>query len=138
LEMQRLADAALAKHEPMISARIRRRDPDGTLHYIDSYHRFFYAPQGEPTRTLGANIDVTESCQRQLELEVLSSRFGIATRAAKAGVWEWREGSDDVWWNDNMYAIYGFAAATFQPRLSTIVGMIHADDLALAQAAWNV
>jgi len=137
LEMQRLSDAALAKHEPMISARFRRREPDGTLRYIDTYHRFFYDAQGKPTRTLGANIDVTESHQRQLELEALSVRFGIATRGAKAGVWEWREGDDEVWWNDNMYAIYGFEAENFQPRLSIILAMIHPDDLAVAQAAWT-
>jgi signal transduction histidine kinase len=136
LELQRLSDAALEKHEPMISARFRCRDPDGALRYIDTYHRFFYDSQGQPTRTLGANIDVTESYQRQLDLEVLSIRFGIATRAAKAGVWEWREGDDEVWWNDNMYAIYGFPAATFQPRLSIAVTMIHPDDLAVAEAAW--
>jgi len=136
LEMQRLSDAALEKHEPMISARFRCLDPDGALRYIDTYHRFFYDPHGQPTRTLGANIDVTESYQRQLDLEVLSIRFGIATRAAKAGVWEWREGDDEVWWNDNMYAIYGFPAATFQPRLSIALTMIHPDDLAVAEAAW--
>lgn len=136
LELQRLSDAALEKHEPMISARFRCRDPDGTLRYIDTYHRFFYDPRGQPTRTLGANIDVTESYQRQLDLEALSVRFGIATRAAKAGVWEWREGDDEVWWNDNMYAIYGFPAATFQPRLSVALTMIHPDDLSVAEAAW--
>jgi PAS domain-containing protein len=75
LELQRLSDAALEKHEPMISARFRRRDTDGTLRYIDTYHRFFYDPQGQPTRTLGANIDVTESYQRQLDLEALSIPF---------------------------------------------------------------
>ena len=136
VEMQRLSDAALAKHEPMMSTRFRRRDPDGSLRYIDTYHRFFYDAQGRPARTLGANIDVTESHQRQLELEALSIRFGIATRAAKAGVWEWCEGDDEVWWNDNMFAIYGFPAETFQPRISVAVTMIHPDDLAVANAAW--
>jgi PAS domain S-box-containing protein len=138
VEIARLSDAALAKHEPMISARIRRRDPDGTLRYIDTYHRFFYDLQGQPTRTLGANIDVTESYQRQLELEALSIRFGIATRAAKAGVWEWTEGGDEVWWNDTMYAIYGFSAETFQPLISIAHAMIHPDDLAHAKAAWAI
>jgi signal transduction histidine kinase len=136
LAMQRLSDAALAKHEPMISTRFRRLDPDGTLRYFDTYHRFFYDAQGSPARTLGANIDVTETYQRQLELEALSIRFGIATRAAKSGVWEWREGDDEVWWNDNMFVIYGFPAETFQPRLSVAVTMIHPDDLAVANAAW--
>src|SRR6202050_4383327 len=136
LELQRLSDAALEKHEPMISARFRCRDSDGALRYIDTYHRFFYDSQGQPTRTLGANIDGTESYQRQLDLEVLSIRFGIATRAAKAGVWEWREGDDEVWWTANMYELYGFPAATCQPRLSIAVTMIHPDDLAVAEAAW--
>jgi PAS domain S-box-containing protein len=138
LEMQKLSAAALAKHEAMISTRFRRRDPDGTLRYVDTYHRFFYDREGQPTRTLGANVDVTESYQRQLELEVLSTRFGIATRAAKAGVWEWREGGDEVWWNDNMFAIYGFPAETFQPLISIAHAMIHPDDLAVAKAAWAV
>ena len=138
VEMQRLSDAALAKHEPMMSTRFRRRDPDGSLRYIDTYHRFFYDAQGRPARTLGANIDVTESHQRQLELEALSIRFDIATRAAKAGVWEWYEGDDEVWWNDNMYAIYGFSPETFRPLISVAHAMIHPDDLALAQAAWAI
>src|SRR5579863_9696762 len=138
IEIPRLSDAALATHEPMISARFRRREPDGTLRYIDTYHRFFYDSEGQPTRTLGANIDVTELYQRQLELEALSIRFGIATRAAKAGVWEWHEGGDEVWWNDNMYAIYGFSPDTFQPLVSIAHAMIHPDDLAHAQAAWAI
>ena len=138
IEIARLSDAALARHEPMISARFRRRDPDGTLRYIDTYHRFFYDPQGQPTRTLGANIDVTESYQRQLELQAVSIRFGIATRAAKAGVWEWNEGGDEVWWNDAMYAIYGFSPDTFQPLISIAQAMIHPDDLPHAQAAWAI
>jgi len=132
-----LSEAALARHEPMISARYRHRDPDGTLRYIQSYHRFFYDAQGKPARALGANLDITESYRRQAELEVLSIRFEIATRAAQAGVWEWQERTDELWWNDTMYALYGYAAGTFQPTLATLVTMIHPDDLAQAQAAWD-
>src|SRR6202034_807567 len=50
VEIARLSEAARARREPMISARFRRRDPDGTLRYIDTYHRFFYDPQGQPRR----------------------------------------------------------------------------------------
>lgn len=135
--VRNLSDAAVARHEPMLSARYRRRDPDGTLHYIQTYHRFFYDEQGKPARALGANIDVTESFQRQTELEELSIRFAIATRAAQAGVWEWREHGDESWWNDTMYAIYGCPAETFQPSYANVVAMIHPDDLPLAQAAWQ-
>src|ERR1700685_2967710 len=84
-QLKNLSDAALARHEPMMSARYRRRDPDGALHYIQTYHRFFYDAQGKPARALGANLDITESYRRQAELEVLSIRFAVATRAAQAG-----------------------------------------------------
>jgi PAS domain S-box-containing protein len=132
-----LSSAAWARHEPMLSALYRIRDPDGTLHYIQSYHHFFYGPQGEPLRTLGANLDLTESHRRQAELEALSIRFGIATRAAQAGVWEWQERTDALWWNDTMYAIYGYKAGSFPPTLSTLIAMIHPEDLPRAQAAWD-
>jgi signal transduction histidine kinase len=135
--MKDLADAAMLRNEPMISARYRRRDPDGTVHYIQTYQRFFYDQHGKPTRTLGADVDITEAFQRQAELEALSIRFGIATRAAQAGVWEWQESSDELWWDDTMYAIYALPVETFRPTHASVVAMIHPDDLALAQAAWD-
>lgn len=131
-----VAEAA-SRHEPMISVRYRRRDPQGGLRYIQSYHRFFYDETGRLIRRLGANIDVTESHRRQAELEALSIRFEIATRAAQAGVWEWQERTDAIWWNDTMYAIYGFAPGSSLPTYSGLVAMIHPDDLPVAQACWD-
>lgn len=131
------SEAARRRQEPMMSARYRRSDPDGTVHYIQNYQRFFYDSAGRAVRALGANIDITESFRRQAELEALSIRFGIATRAAQAGVWEWQERTNELWWNETMYAIYAVSPATFRPRHETAVAMIHPDDLAHAQAAWD-
>ena len=136
-EVKRAVDEALARHEPMVSARYRRRDTDGTLHYIQTYQRFFYDENGKAVRALGANIDTTESYRRQAELEALSIRFGIATRAAQAGVWEWQENKNELWWNDTMYAIYGVPAGLFKLKYDDVIAMLHPDDLPLAQAAWD-
>jgi signal transduction histidine kinase len=139
-DLQRVIDtanAAMARHEPMISARYRRRDPDGTLHYVQTYQRFFYDAHGKPARTLGANVDISESQRRQEELEALSIRFEIATRAAQAGLWEWQESNGELWWNDTMYAIYGLTRGDCQLTLAGAIAAIHPDDVALAQAAWD-
>ena len=136
-EVKNTVDAALARQDPMISTRYRRRSADGTLHYIQSYQRFFYDEHGKPARALGANIDVTESYLRQVDLEALSIRFGIATRAAQAGVWEWQERSNELWWNDTMYAIYALSPSSFRPTYTNVVEMIHPDDLAAADSAWR-
>lgn len=131
------SEAARQQQAPMMSARYRRSDPDGTVHYIQNYQRFFYDQAGRAVRALGANIDITESFRRQAELEALSIRFGIATRAAQAGVWEWRERTNQLWWNETMYTIYAVSPATFTPKHETVVMMIHPDDLAQAQATWD-
>jgi signal transduction histidine kinase len=131
-----LTEQALTEHKSMVSSRARRRAADGTLHHVQMYQRLFYDEQGVRSRALGAMLDITESFQRQAELEELSIRFGIATRAANAGVWEYRAKDGQVWWNDTMYVIYGCSADSFRPNMDTLLAMIHPDDLALAQAAW--
>jgi signal transduction histidine kinase len=128
---------AIARRQPIVSSRARRHDADGTLHHVQMYQRLFYGEHGEPVRSLGAMLDITESYQRQVELEALSIRFSIATRAANAGVWEYRVGSEQIWWSETMFGIYGYAPLSFQPTLSAVLAMIHPDDLALAQAAWT-
>jgi signal transduction histidine kinase len=130
------SEAARARREPVMSAIYRRSDPDGTVRYIQHYQRFFYDNEGIATRALGANIDITESYHRRVELETLSVRFDIATRAANAGVWDWDERTDELWWNDHMYSVYGVSAATFRPTYANVCALIHPDDLAYAESSW--
>jgi signal transduction histidine kinase len=129
--------AAIARHDPVMSIRYRSRDPGGSVRYVQSYHHFFYDQDGNATRALGANIDITESHLRQIELEALSVRFEIATRAAHAGVWEWRERTDELWFNDTMYAIHGLPANSPLPSREKLIDMIHPDDLLKAQSVWD-
>jgi signal transduction histidine kinase len=129
------SNAAMARQEPMITARYRSRDPDGTLRHTLTYQRFFYDEHGQRVRGLGANLDITESFQRQAELEALSIRFAIATRAAKAGVWELQERSGEVWWDETMYVIASRSPETFRPSRVACYELIHPDDVVIAQAA---
>jgi signal transduction histidine kinase len=131
-------DEAVAEHKPILSHRSRRRDASGMLHHLQIYQRIFYDENGERARALGTMFDITESFQRQADLEALSMRFGIATRAANAGVWEHRAQTGEIWWNETMYAIYGCSVGNFHPTLDAAVAMIHRDDLAMAQAAWDL
>ena len=130
-------DEATQRGEPMVSTRVRQRESDGTLRHIQMYMRFSYDADGRRLRALCANLDITESFQRQIDLEALSIRFDSATRAARAGVWEWREDTDEVWWNEMTYAIYGQPIDTYRPTMGTAISLIHPDDLPLAQAAWE-
>jgi PAS domain S-box-containing protein len=134
---RRITNQALEDHKEVVSTHLRRRDAQGNLRHVQLWQRLYYDEQGAPARAIGAMLDITESYERQAELEALSIRFASATRAAKAGVWEYRAADGTIWWSDTMYAIYGCSAETFRPTLDKALAMIEPADLAAAQAEWN-
>jgi PAS domain S-box-containing protein len=76
--------------------------------------------------------------RRRAELETISIRFGMATRAARAGVYELHERGRTVWWSDTMNELYGQSAQTFCPTLDSWLELIHPADRATAQEAMVV
>jgi len=81
------------------------------------------------------DADAAIERRRRAELETISIRFGMATRAARAGVYELQESGRTVWWSDTMNELYGQSPQTFCPTLNGWLELIHPDDRAAAQAA---
>ena len=73
--------------------------------------------------------------QRRAELETISIRFGVATQAARAGVYEVEESGRKVWWSDTMNELYGQSRDSFRPTLSGWLALIHPADRPAAEAA---
>jgi signal transduction histidine kinase len=73
--------------------------------------------------------------QRRAELETMSVRFGVATRAARAGVYELKGDGSDLWWSDSMHELYAQSPGSFQPTIASWLSLIHADDRQAAQQA---
>ena len=69
-------------------------------------------------RRLKARMDaeIEAERRRRTELETMSVRFGIATRAARAGVYELKGDGLDLWWSDSMYELYGQSPQGFGQR----------------------
>ena len=73
--------------------------------------------------------------RRRAELETISIRFGAATKAARAGVYELQAQGNQVWWSETMSELYGQVTPGFQPTLSSWLALIHPEDRdAAAQA----
>ncbi len=88
-------------------------------------------------RRLKARLEADISAERKqrAEIETISIRVGIATRAARAGVYEMKNDGLDLWWSDTMHDLYAQPAGTFTPTLGSWLGLIHPDDRAAAHAA---
>jgi signal transduction histidine kinase len=79
--------------------------------------------------------DISTERNRRAELETISVRFGVATRAAHAGVYELKRDGLDVWWSDTMHELYAQSPQAFRPTMDTWLGLIHPDDRQSAQDA---
>lgn len=56
---------------------------------------------------VGTQQDITTRKQVQAEIDRLVERFGLATRAARLGVWDWDIIIDNLVWDDQMYILHG-------------------------------
>jgi signal transduction histidine kinase len=79
--------------------------------------------------------DISAERDRRAELETISVRFGVATRAARAGAYELMRDGLDVWWSDTMYELYARPPDKFRPTMASWLELIHPDDRQAAQSA---
>jgi PAS domain S-box-containing protein len=84
-------------------------------------------------RQLDAEANIER--QRRAELERISIRFGMATKAARAGAYEIQQGGKSVWWSDTMNELYGRSSETFRPTMNGWLDLIHPEDRNSAEAA---
>ncbi|HEX4648376.1 MAG TPA: ATP-binding protein [Steroidobacteraceae bacterium] len=94
---------------------------------------FVLATRRRLRRQLEADAAVEQ--RRRAELEVISIRFRLATKAARAGVYEMDETGTAVWWSDTMHELYGMRPQSFQPTLRSWLELIDPADRASAEAA---
>jgi len=125
---------ALVVHDAVVSAWVQKREVSLAL-FISTVLTvvFVLATRRRLRRELDADAAIER--RRRAELETISIRFGMATRAARAGVYELHENGSTVWWSDTMRELYGKAVETFRPTLSGWLGLIHPADRAAAEAA---
>jgi signal transduction histidine kinase len=128
-----LRDAA-ATRDAVDSARVQKRSVTAALliSLILSVV-FVLATRLRLKRRLEADAAIER--RRRAELESISIRFGMATRAAHAGVYEVQESDGSVWWSDTMHELYGQPTQGFRPTLEGWLELIYPGDRAAAEAA---
>jgi signal transduction histidine kinase len=126
-------DAAVVQ-DAVDSARVQKRSVTAAL-FISLILSvvFVLATRVRLRRQLEADAAIER--RRRAELETISIRFGMATRAARAGVYEVQESDGSVWWSDTMHEVYGQPTQGFRPTLEGWLDLIHPGDRAAAATA---
>lgn len=82
---------------------------------------------GRVIRTVGTTQDVTVRKRAEQKLALTTERLEEAQRIGHIGHWEWRSGSKDTVWSDEMYRIFGMEPGAIHPTHDNFFSMVHED-----------
>jgi PAS domain S-box-containing protein len=116
--------------QPVLAEELRgaaRWDPTHIRTWLTSWH-----PVKSGTHAVRGVIvvvkDVTALKRRQAELEEVKTRLAKAEHVASVGSWEWDIHEDQIWWSDELYALFGKERRSFVPDVNSFYDQVHPDD----------
>jgi signal transduction histidine kinase/CheY-like chemotaxis protein len=60
--------------------------------------------------------------------------LGEAQALVKFGVWEWNTVSNELWWSDELYRLFGLVPGAAPPSFELLLSLVHPDDLAAVES----
>ena len=73
--------------------------------------------------------DITERKRAEEELNLLSNRLLLATRAASIGIWDFDPVNNVLIWDDQMFRVYGVPREKFSAAFEAWQATVHPEDL---------
>ncbi len=86
---------------------ITNRRKNGDIYYTIAHVGRIAGDKNETIGYVATEEDITEIRKQDEKIRQLNTRFDLATRSVKVGVWEWNLVKHTMEWNDVMFALYG-------------------------------
>lgn len=72
--------------------------------------------------------DVTERIEQEATLKLTEERFNLITRATNDVVWDWDPVNQTIWWNENLFHVFGYDPDAPTIGSESWTERIHPDD----------
>jgi PAS domain S-box-containing protein len=131
----RVGEAIRAGKE--IEVQIINYSKVGEKYWIDLKIEPLFDKNGALDGFMAIEADITERIAKDEELRLLTTRFELATRAARIGIYTFDWQSGEIWWNDIAYEIFDRDPKQYRPSLESWRAMVHPDDLELVSTAMD-
>ncbi len=133
-ETQAALTRAAAAQEADFGSEYRITLPAGDIRWISVHGSITYDETGTPTLMLGATQDITERKQSERVLTESRQRLALATESAQIGIWDWDVAANTMFWDKQMYALYGIREQDFDGAYSAWQKGLHPEDRAEGEA----
>jgi PAS domain S-box-containing protein len=78
--------------------------------------------------------DMQELADSKQDIEQLAWRFGVATEAARVGIWDYDIVANILFWDDLMFSLYGISPESFSGAYEAWQAGLHPDDVSRGDA----
>ncbi len=85
-------------------------------------------PEGRATRLYGSFQDITERKQAEHQLWETNRRLQDSQRIAKIGTWEWNPATDETYWSEEAYRLFGLEPGSEKPSYELAKRLAHPED----------
>ncbi|WP_138379026.1 PAS domain S-box protein [Luteithermobacter gelatinilyticus] len=92
-----------------------------------SLKKFATGPEGEMLIVLEA-VDVTRLVKTNEALKESENRLARAQQIAHLGNWEWNISTNEIYWSDEVYRIFGLTPDIFEASYAAFLATIHEKD----------
>lgn len=77
---------------------------------------------------LGTFRDISDRKKNEEKIRAITNQLYESNRVAKLGSWEWNLETNEVWWSDETYRIFGVSPENYKPSFEENGKFIHPDD----------
>ena len=133
IQHQKQAAKKRGLHE--VQFRIRRQD--GKIVWIEHACQPVTDSNGQFLGFRASNRDITERKLVQEELERKKQSLAEAQRIAHLGNWDWNIITNELWWSDEVYRIFGLHPSKFGATYDAFLKSVHPDDRTIVNEAVN-
>ncbi|GLU43008.1 hypothetical protein Musp01_06320 [Muricauda sp. NBRC 101325] len=92
---------------------------------------------GKCIRINGTFQDIDKRKRAELQYSEVSDRLALATKTAGIGIWEFDIPNNEVFWDANMYKLYGIGESDFTGVIEEWEAFLFEEDLKMANLAYK-
>ncbi len=101
---------------------------DDGKHTFLSYKAPLFGADGRPYAICGISTDISTIKQAEESLRRSEARLSNAQRVAHMGFWDWNIVTNELFWSDEIYRIFGLEPQEFGATYEAFLGYVYPDD----------